>query len=72
VVEIHDAHDGVTNVPIEMYLDSGVARVTLNSGASNVGWDGPLADLLIALSQGLAILGEGVEAVERFRGSGKA
>ena len=67
VAEIHDTDGESTSVPVELFLSAGVATVALGSSPDGAVWEGKLSDLMVALSQGLAVLEEGIDAIERFR-----
>lgn len=68
VAEFHVAHDGMIDIPAEIYRERGVLRISIYGKSGGESWNFPVADFLAAIGKGVAILDEYYESV---RSAGK-
>ena len=59
VAEFHVAHDGVVEVPAEIFRADGRMMIALYSQTDGIAWEYPLSDFLSAIATGIEVI-EGV------------
>ena len=62
VAEFHVLHDGVVDIPAELYRDQGVLRIALYGKSGGESWNYPLSDFLAAIGSGIRVLDQYYEA----------
>lgn len=57
VAEFHVTHEGVIDIPAEVYDEDGKLMIAIYSREGGQPWDFPLADFIEAIGKAIAILG---------------
>ena len=58
VAELNVHHDGIVDIPAEIYRQDGVLKICLFARAEGVQWEYPLDDFVAAIEEGRAVLGD--------------
>lgn len=56
VAEFHVAHDGLVDIPAELFSEDGKLMIALYGRTGGVAWEYPLSDFLAAIGKGMGIL----------------
>ncbi|CAB4924290.1 unannotated protein [freshwater metagenome] len=56
IAEFHVAHDGVMDIPAELFRLDGRLMIGLYSRVDGIAWEYPLSDFLAAIASGIKVL----------------
>ena len=59
VAELNVRHDGVVDIPAEIYRESGELKITIFGRKSGLAWEYPLDDWVDAVHKAVEALGDG-------------